>query len=116
MVKAFRDAMAKLAVLGQDTSNMVDCSEVIPEPKPLPVANCRSVFPPGFTNADVDEAVLFPLVCLTLLLITVSDSVTAHPSRTFQQTLVQPLPSLLREHRPSTCNEFRLRNKLLSDQ
>jgi hypothetical protein len=59
MSKAFRDAMAKLAVLGQDTSNMIDCSEVIPEPKPLPAANSHSVFPPGFTNADVDQAVPF---------------------------------------------------------
>lgn len=56
MSKAFKDAMAKLAVLGQDTSNMIDCSEVIPEPKPLPAANSQSVFPPGFTNADVDQA------------------------------------------------------------
>ena len=29
---AFAAAMAKLAVLGQDTSQMVDCSEVIPIP------------------------------------------------------------------------------------
>ncbi|KAI0305590.1 manganese-dependent peroxidase [Multifurca ochricompacta] len=56
MAKAFADAMAKLAVLGQDTSNMVDCSEVIPEPKRLPFANTLSVFPPGFTNADVEQA------------------------------------------------------------
>ena len=33
MVNAFRDAMAKLAVVGQDTSNMIDCSAMIPEPK-----------------------------------------------------------------------------------
>jgi hypothetical protein len=50
--------MAKLAILGQDPSYMVDCSEVIPQPKPLPAANRRTVFPPGFTNADVDQAVL----------------------------------------------------------
>ncbi len=62
MAKAYRDAMAKLAVLGQDTRYMIDCSEVIPEPKPLPATNRHSVFPPGFTNADVDQAVLFPLL------------------------------------------------------
>jgi len=56
MAKAFADAMAKLAVVGQDPGSMVDCSEVIPEPKPLPAANCHSTFPPGFTNADVDQA------------------------------------------------------------
>ena len=62
MSKAYRDAMAKLAVLGQDTSNMIDCSEVIPEPKPLPAANSRSAFPPGLTNADVDQAVPSPFL------------------------------------------------------
>ena len=64
MTKAYRDAMAKLAVLGQDTSNMIDCSEVIPEPKPLPAANRQTVFPPGFTNADVDQAVPIPFPCV----------------------------------------------------
>jgi len=64
MSEAFRDAMAKLAVLGQDTSIMIDCSELIPERKPLPATNSHSVFPPGFTNADVDQAVLlsFPII------------------------------------------------------
>jgi cytochrome c peroxidase len=68
MAKAFRDAMAKLAILGQDPSYLVDCSEVIPQPKPLPAANRRSVFPHGFTDADVDQAVvshllLFQMAC-----------------------------------------------------
>jgi manganese peroxidase len=57
MTKDFADAMAKLAVVGQDTSNLIDCSEVIPVPKLLPAANCHSSFPPGFTSADVDQAV-----------------------------------------------------------
>jgi len=64
MAKDFSDAMAKLAILGQDPSNLIDCSEVIPQPKPLPAAYRRSVFPPGFTNADVDHAVIFPFVCV----------------------------------------------------
>jgi cytochrome c peroxidase len=42
MVNAFRDAMAKLAVVGQDTSNMTDCSAMIPIPQPLPGVNHRS--------------------------------------------------------------------------
>ena len=37
MVKKFTAAMAKMAVLGFDPSTLVDCSEVIPIPKP-PVA------------------------------------------------------------------------------
>lgn len=59
--------MAKLAFLGQDVGNMVDCSEVIPEPKPLPAANHPSVFPASITIADVEQAVLFPLVGVKLL-------------------------------------------------
>jgi len=38
MANAFRDAMAKLAVTGQNTSNMTDCSAVIPTPKFSPTA------------------------------------------------------------------------------
>lgn len=72
MVNDFRDAMAKLAILGQDPSNMIDCSEVIPQPKLLPTAYRRSVFPPGFTNADVDHAVHFPLFASGVSLITFS--------------------------------------------
>lgn len=67
MATAFGNAMAKLAFLGQDVGNMVDCSEVIPEPKPLPAANYRSVFPAGITIADVEQAALFPLVGVKLL-------------------------------------------------
>ena len=59
--------MAKLAFLSQDVGNMVDCSEVIPEPKPLPAASYRSVSPAGITIADVEQAVLFPLVGVKLL-------------------------------------------------
>ena len=33
MVNAFKDAMAKLAVVGQDTSQMIDCSAMIPTPR-----------------------------------------------------------------------------------
>ena len=77
-MKAFGDAMAKLAVLGQDTSNMVDCTEVIPEPKPLPAANCHSVFPPGFTNADVDQAVRSPLSSTLYFSLTAILSVWQH--------------------------------------
>ena len=97
-MKAFADAMAKLAVLGQNTSNMIDCSEVIPEPKRLPTANYHSVFPSGFTNADVDQSVRFPLVHVKLLLTTVSISALARPFHTFQQIPVRLLPSLLREN------------------
>lgn len=33
MMENFRNAMKKLAIVGQDTRNLVDCSEMIPIPK-----------------------------------------------------------------------------------
>ena len=53
MSQSFRAAMAKLAVLGQDTSNMVDCSDVIPVPKTIATS---ATFPAGLSNADVEQA------------------------------------------------------------
>ncbi|KAI0275203.1 manganese peroxidase 3 [Gloeopeniophorella convolvens] len=55
MVSSFQAAMSKLAVVGQDTSKMVDCSDVIPVPPALPNGDV-SFFPAGFTNADVEQA------------------------------------------------------------
>ncbi|TCD66354.1 hypothetical protein EIP91_001458 [Steccherinum ochraceum] len=48
----FYNAMAKLSVLGQDPSTLVDCSEVIPVPQPA--RRQKAVLPPGKTMDDVD--------------------------------------------------------------
>ncbi|KAL5507302.1 GP1_5 [Sanghuangporus vaninii] len=53
MQSEFGAAMAKLAVVGQDTSQMVDCSEVIPIPPPF---TGSAVFPPSLSNADIEQA------------------------------------------------------------
>ena len=45
--------MAKLAVLGQNVDDLVDCSDVIPIPKPL---NEAATFPAGLTHNDVEQA------------------------------------------------------------
>jgi hypothetical protein len=34
MSAAFKEVMKQLAVIGQDTTKLIDCSEVIPVPKP----------------------------------------------------------------------------------
>jgi hypothetical protein len=34
MSAAFKKVMKQLSVIGQDTKNLIDCSEVIPVPKP----------------------------------------------------------------------------------
>ena len=45
--------MAKLAVLGQNVNKMVDCSDVIPVPKP---ANSKAHFPAGLSHSNVEQA------------------------------------------------------------
>jgi len=55
MAAAFEAAIAKLQVLGQDVSKMVDCSDVIPAPPALPAANAKSFFPPGTSQGDVEQ-------------------------------------------------------------
>ena len=34
MMSSFRNAMSKLAILGHNRNNLIDCSEVVPIPKP----------------------------------------------------------------------------------
>ncbi|KIJ53324.1 class II peroxidase [Sphaerobolus stellatus SS14] len=54
MANAFKLAMAKLAVNGQDTRNFVDCSEVVPIP--VPAVKKPATFPATKTRADVQQA------------------------------------------------------------
>jgi len=54
MANAFKAAMAKLAVVGQDTRNFVDCSEVVPTP--VPAVNKPATFPATKTRQDVQQA------------------------------------------------------------
>jgi len=54
MMSAFKAAMAKLAVVGQDTKYFVDCSEVIPAATP-PLSK-PATFPATKTMADIEQA------------------------------------------------------------
>jgi len=56
MATTFQAAFAKLQVTGQDVNQMVDCSDVIPSPPPLPIANAKAFFPPGASQADVEQS------------------------------------------------------------
>jgi manganese peroxidase len=58
MVSSFKTQMAKLAVLGQDTTKLIDCSEVIPVPKPRK----RKAHLPAGTSLDDIEASVRALV------------------------------------------------------
>ncbi|KAA1474284.1 manganese peroxidase 2 [Dentipellis sp. KUC8613] len=53
MTSAFKSAMSKLAVVGHNVNNMVDCSEVIPQTKPV---TGSAHFPAGLSHADIEQA------------------------------------------------------------
>ncbi|VDB85017.1 unnamed protein product [Peniophora sp. CBMAI 1063] len=53
MTSTFAAAMAKLNILGQDASTLVDCSDVIPTP---PSFTAAATFPAGLSNADIEQA------------------------------------------------------------
>lgn len=46
--------MDKLATLGQDRSKLIDCSDVIPVPKPL---QSKAHLPAGLTMNNIEQAV-----------------------------------------------------------
>jgi hypothetical protein len=54
MVTEFKAAMAKLQTLGQNTRELIDCSDVVPVPKAFagPIK-----FPASFSHADLQLAV-----------------------------------------------------------
>jgi cytochrome c peroxidase len=54
MVSSFKKQMAKLAVLGQDTAKLIDCSEVIPVPKPR---KRKAHLPAGTSLDDIEASV-----------------------------------------------------------
>ncbi len=56
MASSFQQAFAKMQVLGQDVSKMVDCSDVIPVPPSLPASAAQAFFPPDLTIEDVEQA------------------------------------------------------------
>ncbi|KAI9461299.1 manganese peroxidase 1 [Lactarius psammicola] len=56
MNSAFSAAMAKLSVLGQNTRNLVDCSDVIPVPKPF---TGSAHLPAGSTLQDIEASCKF---------------------------------------------------------
>jgi hypothetical protein len=79
MMSAFRDAMAKLAVLGQDTSNMIDCSDVIPTPQTLSGA---AHYPAGSSYANIEHSVR------------VSESCMLYFAHHYAQCTAKPYPNL----------------------
>ncbi|KAF8572682.1 class II peroxidase [Ramaria rubella] len=62
MADAFKAAMAKLAVNGQDTTNFIDCSEAVPDP--IPADGKAATFPATKTQADIEKACSSPFPSL----------------------------------------------------
>ncbi|KAF7377242.1 Peroxidase [Mycena sanguinolenta] len=56
MASSFQAAFAKMQVLGQDVSKMVDCSDVIPVPPVLSASAARAFLPPGTSMKDIEHA------------------------------------------------------------
>ncbi|PAV18394.1 manganese peroxidase 2 [Pyrrhoderma noxium] len=54
MMSNFQSAMAKLAVVGQNVDELIDCSEVIPQATP-PLSK-PATFPAGTDQSDVEQA------------------------------------------------------------
>jgi hypothetical protein len=50
MAEEFGAAMVKLSLLGQNTADLIDCSDVIPAAKPF---TSKPFFPPTLTHNDV---------------------------------------------------------------
>ena len=51
----FKAAFKKLSILGHRQRDLIDCSEVIPEPPNVKVK--PATFPAGLSNKDVEQAV-----------------------------------------------------------
>ncbi|EJD02559.1 manganese peroxidase 3 [Fomitiporia mediterranea MF3/22] len=58
MVENFRNAMKKLSVVGQDTSKLVDCSDLIPEAKPA--TKEHATFPAGTCPKEIQQSCKAP--------------------------------------------------------
>jgi hypothetical protein len=54
MASRFQAAMEKMSVIGHNVHDLIDCSDVIPIPKPLTTA---IKYPAGFSRANVQQVV-----------------------------------------------------------
>ncbi|KAJ3873747.1 manganese peroxidase [Lentinula edodes] len=63
MAARFKAAMAKMAVIGHNPNDLIDCSAVVP--KPVPALGIPATFPATKTKADVQQACPEPFPNLT---------------------------------------------------
>ncbi|KAI5116828.1 hypothetical protein M0805_006240 [Coniferiporia weirii] len=62
MNENFRTAMMKLSVVGQNTRELVDCSELIPQPKAA--VKLHATFPAGTSRNEIQQACSLPFPVL----------------------------------------------------
>ena len=62
MMSNFKSAMAKLAVVGHNPNQLIDCSDVIPNP--VPPASKPATFPAGTSRQDLQQACPLPFPVL----------------------------------------------------
>ncbi len=89
MRSEFKSAMLKLSTLGQDLTQMVDCSEVIPQPR-APSAHGPHL-PAGQNNHDIEQAVIHFVIFTSVS----SFSVSVPPLRSPLLALIVALPPVL---------------------
>ncbi|KAJ7584950.1 putative versatile peroxidase [Mycena floridula] len=93
MTASFRAAMSKMATLGQNRALMVDCSDVIPVPKPL--TKNVPTFPAGKTRADVQVACRaspFPTLATDKSVLTLNLSILLLIPSRGASTAIPPVP------------------------
>ncbi|KAF8507705.1 manganese peroxidase [Gautieria morchelliformis] len=62
MASAFAAAMAKLAVIGNDASTLIDCSDVVPNP--VPGSGKAATYPATKSQADIEQSCSSPFPSL----------------------------------------------------
>jgi len=93
MAEAFKEAMLKLSILGHKQSDLIDCSDVIPIPKPL--GNNKPHLPAGSKMSDIEQAVSSFRRNTIIKTSYMSCSALLLPSQPSLPTQARPLPSLL---------------------
>ncbi|KAF8518780.1 substrate-free manganese peroxidase [Gautieria morchelliformis] len=63
MSSAFKAVMARLAIIGNERSKLIDCSEAVPEP--VPASGKPATFPATKTQADIEQACASPFPSLS---------------------------------------------------
>ena len=99
MREYFKIEMAKLAILGQDPAKLIDCSDVIPVPRPL----VGTAHLPANTSLEDIESNVWPQILLLYRLTDGMHSASLTHSLLSPQTLAPPPVFLLCKRASFAC-------------